>query len=286
MPHGTPKQNTAGRDEIPETADMSPEGEPIEKAASTETPAGPRPKSKPGAKLKKAKEERAPLPDETQPAPDLPKPKRAVADYDLKDIIADDSDEEEFTEALPVSANITTKLPKSKFIQVRPGREHQFIVNAIKLDEEDQRSGQLVTFVLGKKMVPYFRDELNYPITKMVVREVCTIQGQSFLYMHPASTDLSSNTYNTSRREVIANAGKGWVIVRTNQDTRKYESRKRSDKLEKEKPIKPNWSDEPIGQRFMRSLGDMLINDLEHPIVKRLNGEEEGDGSGGEEEGG
>ena len=34
----------------------------------------------------------------------------------------------------------------------------------------------------------------------------------------------------------------------------------------------------------MRSLGDMLINSLEHPIVKRLNGEEEGDEEGGEEE--
>ena len=214
MMRDTPKQK-AGRDEPP-TYEMFPENSARpEKPAEAET----KPKT-PRKTAKKAKEERPSLPEETQPAPDLPKPKRTAADYDLKDILADDSDDDEYTEALPVAAKITTKLPKSKFIQVRPGREHQFLIKAIKLDEEDQRPGQLGTFVLAKKMVPYFRDELNYPIIKMVVREICTIQGESFLYMHPASTDLSNNSFNTSRRQVIADAEKEWVIARTDMQAR------------------------------------------------------------------
>lgn len=260
-------------DRTPETAEMFPEG-----STPAEKPAEAKPKT-PRKSAKKAKEERPPLPEETQPVPDLPKPKRTAADYDLKDILADDSDDDEYTEALPVAAKITTKLPKSKFIRVRPGREHQFLVKAIKLDEEDQRPGQLGTFVLAKKMVPYFRDELNYPTIKMVVREICTIQGKSFLYMHPASTDLSNNSFNTTRRQVIADAEKEWVIARTDMQARSYAGRKRKSNLP---PVNPMWSSEPLGERFMRSLGDMLINSLEHPVVKRLNGEEEG----GEEEGG
>jgi hypothetical protein len=86
-------------------AELYANAEAIVKAASAEPK--PRPKRK---ATKKAKEEHPPLPDETQPAPDLPKPKRTAADYDLKDILADDSEEEELTEALPVSATITTKV--------------------------------------------------------------------------------------------------------------------------------------------------------------------------------
>ena len=173
---------------------------------------------------------------------------------------------------------IATKLPKSKFIQVRPGRDHQLLINTIKLDEEDQRTGQLSTFVLDKKMVSYFRDELEYPVTKTVVHEICTIQGESFMYMHSASTDLSNNSYNTSRREIMTDGGKGWVIVRTDTVERKYKARKRRADLPQ---VNPMWSKEPLSERFMRSLGDMYIKDTEHPIVKRLNGEEEGDEEGG-----
>ena len=254
---------------LPSEEELHEAAEAIVKGASSEPE--PKPKSK-RKTAKKAKEEHPPLPDETQPAQDLPKPKREAADYDLSSILADDSDEEEYTEALPNSAKITTKLPKSKFIQVRPGREHQLLVYAIKLDEEDQKQGQLSTFVLDKKMVPYFRDELEYAITKMVVREICTIQGTSFLYMCPASTNLSNNSFNTSRREVMNDGEKGWIIVRTDMEERKYKARKRKASL---KPVKPMWSEEPIGERFIRSLGDMWIRDEEHPVVKRLNGEEE-----------
>ena len=179
------KRVQVGRDELPSTVELfpgsntTPEPE-IEMEANRESeqevsaPGNGRDR---GAAAKK--EPKAPLPEETKPAPTLPKATRSAADYDLSDILADDSDED-YTDAIPVGVRITFKLPKSNFIRVRPGREHQILVNVIKLGEEDQRPGQMTSFVLSKQMVHYFRDELNYPVAKHTVREVCTMQGEIF----------------------------------------------------------------------------------------------------------
>jgi hypothetical protein len=214
------------------------------------------------------------LPEETLPAPVLPKAKRTAADYDLSDILADDSDED-YADPVPMGERITFKLPKTSFIRMRPGREHQIIVNVIKLGEEDQRAGQLSAFVLSKQMVKYVREELNYPISKYTVRDACTMQGEGFLYLHTYGTEaLSDNSYNKSKREILQIAEKSWVRVMTSQEKRRYEAVKRKDSL---KPIEPTWSAEPLAERFQRSLGEMFIGEEDHPVMKRLRGEESED---------
>jgi hypothetical protein len=223
----------------------------------------------------KAAEERPPLPDETEPAPELPKGKRTARDYDVSDIIADDSAEDEFSETVPTAIRITTRLPKARYIQAHP--TFQMTVYTIKLDEEDQRPGRLDTFVLVKKFVPYVEEELEYRVTKMTVLLVVTLQGQAFFYMNPASTDLSNNTFNSSRRDVVAAATKNWIKVKTDMNARRYTWRKRASNLT---AIDPSWPLDSLTEfqsRFFDSLGDALISDMDHPIFRRLRGETEND---------
>jgi hypothetical protein len=95
---------------------------PVSPSGNGQDAAPPPELQKAASKRKKAKaaEERTPLPDETEPAPKLVKGERTARDYDVSDIIADDSDEDEFSEPGPSAIRITTKLPKAKYIQAAP----------------------------------------------------------------------------------------------------------------------------------------------------------------------
>jgi hypothetical protein len=220
-------------------------------------------------------EERPPLPDEAKPAPELPTPKPPRA-INIEDLIADDSEEDALSEEILAPAKLVTKFPKARYIRVRPG--HHLTVHALKLDDEDQRPGEITTFVLKKSLVPYVRDELEHNVFKMTVREIITLQGQLFLYMHSASTDLSNNSFNTSKRQLVVVAEKQWVKVNTDMVAREYRGRKRDANLPL---IEPVWPSETIEDLFTRSLGDMYIGDKDHPILKRLRGEDEGENGGG-----
>jgi hypothetical protein len=270
-----------GHDEAPPTSEVSAPGE-IGKAPGAEgkeAEAEPKPDGARNARAKKAKAKKEgpsePLPDETQPPPDLPKAKRSKKDYSVEDIIADDSDEDEYSDAAPIIPKLVDKLPKAKYIQVRGGKNNQTQLYTIKLDEEDQRPGELNSYVLTKKMRDFFVNELEYRVTKMNVCDVCTIQGGQFLYMYPAASGLSNNSWNTTRMTVLTAATRGWVIISTNMETREYSHRTRKAHL---KSVGPLYPSEPIKERAVKAVqGGRLIDSQDHPVVKRLLGMTEDD---------
>jgi hypothetical protein len=213
-----------------------------------------------------------PLPNEPEKAPETPKGKRTKEDYpDGKDIFAEDGDDDDLSEEAPSAPKLVDKLPKAKYIRFRPGAENTTSIYTIQLDEEDQRPGEIKSYVLTKDMRDYFENHLDYKVTKVMVLNAVTLQGDFFLYMTAIVSEFSGNTWNISRREMIAAGMKGWIIVRSDMKERKYKFRiRKADKAE----VKFEWPTEPIRDRVLRAInGPRLISSREHPIVRRLEGE-------------
>jgi hypothetical protein len=277
MPGSSPSGNGQGAALSPDMSGSSPGGNGQDAAPppfdDLDTIAQQRRKGK--GKKAKAPEERAALPDEASPAPELPSTKRGQADFNVEDIIVSDSDEDEYSDAAPVIPRLTDKLPKAKYIQVHRGKGSQTQLYAIKLDEEDQRPGELNSYVLTKPLRDFFINELSYTVTKMNVCDVCTIQGNQSMYMYPATSGLSNNSWNVSRSRMLEAASREWVIVNTNMEIREYVYRIRKAHL---KPVTPRYPTEPIAERAVKALqGGRLISSKGHPVVKRLLGMTEED---------
>jgi hypothetical protein len=233
--------------------------------------------SESGAKAKsKAKMEGlTELPDETQRAPKLPKSKRSQEDYPATeaDIFAGEGedDDADFSDEKPLAPKLTDKLPRAKYIRFRPGSENRALIFALKLDEEDQRPGELKSYIVSKEMRDYFMHQLDYPVTKTHVFDVATLQGDQFLFMTSLASELDGNTWNSSKREMIAEGTKGWIIVRTDMKAKRYRWRTRKAHLSS---VEVNWPIESIKSRIVKAIeGPRYISSKNHPIARRLAGE-------------
>jgi hypothetical protein len=232
------------------------------------------------ARAKKAKDEkeaRPPLPEGTKPAPEIPAQK-VEAEITIEDIIADDSEDDDYAIEVPSGIQVRRNFPKADFVRIKPGVA--LVVNTIRLDEEDRKPNQLDVFVLLRGLKRYVVEQLNHNVTKMAVRIGVTLHGHAFFLMHPVSSELDGNRYNSTRAEAIIAAEGGWIKVRSDQAERCYKYSKRSPSLAPVEPIFPSdpfgAPDEPGGKNlFLRSLGTSLITNENHRVLKRLRGEEE-----------
>jgi hypothetical protein len=232
-------------------------------------------------KAKQPEKPASPLPGEAQEAPELPKTERVKSDYPKTDddIFTDSvaGDDDDLSEEAPSVPKLVDKLPKAKYIRFRPGTENIAALYTIKLDEADQRPGEMNVYILTKEMRDYFENHLGYKVTKMLVMDVVTLQGDQFMFLTPASSELSGNSWIVTRRNMIAAGLKGWIIVRTDMKDREYKWRNRKAHLPK---VEFPWPEEPIKDRARKAIdGPRLIESIYHPIVKRLEGET-GDGEG------
>jgi hypothetical protein len=236
------------------------------------------------ARARRAKDEREgrpPLPEDTKPAPAIPI--QAKAEIKIEDIIADDSEDDDLAIEAPSGIPIRTRFPKADFVRVKPGVA--LLVNTIRLDEEDRRPNQLDVFILRRGLKRYVVEQLNHSVAKMAVRIGVTLHGHPFFLMHPVSSELSGNTYNSSRAEAISEAEKAWIKVRSDTVERRYKWSKRNPRLA---PVEPIFPSDPFGapsepgakNLFLRSLGTSLIEDENHRVMKRLRGEEEEEETG------
>jgi hypothetical protein len=236
-------------------------------------------------KAKDAKEDRPPLPEDTKPAPEMPAQK-AKTETTIEDIIADDSEDDDLAIEAPSGIPIRTRFPKADFVRIAP--RAALVVNTIRLDEEDRRPNQLDVFILKRGLKKYVVEQLNHNVTKMAVRVGVTLHGHPFFLMHPVSSELAGNTYNSSRAEAIVAAEKEWIKVRSDTVERKYKWAKRNPRLA---PVEPVFPSEPFGapaepgakNLFLRSLGAFLIENEDHRVMKRLRGEEEEEETGDDE---
>lgn len=221
------------------------------------------------------KEGRPPLPEITEPPPEIPPPS-AARQFD-EDLISDEDDEDLSSEAPVTWLKIYTRLPRT-YLQVMP--KQSVIVSVIRLDQEDRRPNQIDAFVLTKHIVPYFRDTLDQEIIKMVARVFTILQGQPRFLLHPATSELASNSWNISRRELLLAGQLGWIMPRSHVSEGRYGWRPRDADLA---PVEPNFPIDPfrpVGDEdslFKRSLirEGRLITDKDHRIAARLRGEEE-----------
>jgi hypothetical protein len=232
-------------------------------------------------KLKGPTEE---LPDEAQKAKTPPKGKRTEEDYAVDDILDDDSEDEDgYSEPVASAPILKDRLPKAKYFRIRKGKDAQCQISVIKLDEEDQKPGEINLFVLTKMMKRYFIEELEYKVTKMTAVDVCTIQGQQFIHIFPTINSLNNNTWNTTRMEALLDAQDHWVRMSSNMEERRYTHRKRKSTLKK---VDAQFPDTPIAERVLEAAkrSGRLIADTNHPIVRRLEGLTDEDDDGTNEE--
>jgi hypothetical protein len=116
----------------------------------------------------------------------------------------------------------------------------------------------------------FFVNELNYRVTKMNVCDVCTIQGHQFMFMYPATSEMSNNSWNTTRTTTLQAATQNWIIVSTDMEKREYTYRTRKAHL---RAVKPTYPSEPIKDRAVKAvLGGRLISSEDHLVVRRLLG--------------
>ena len=245
-------------------------------AHDTPAPSDPLPNSShpPQVKTKKGKSPRpgAELPDEPLPAPTLPLQAETEPRITIDDIIADDS-------VVGGNGAVASKIPpvikirslqKAKFFRIMPGAENKLVVNTLKLEREDTRPGEIDRFVLTNAMRHYVEDNLDYTVGKSVVHYCRYVQGQVFLIMANASSDLDANTWNSSMRDLLLKAETCWVRKVSDRDAQEYRGYEAKGQF-RDRP----WKVAPIKEAFLKALGKALIADVDHPILKRLRGEAE-----------
>jgi hypothetical protein len=160
-----------------------------------------------------ASEKHAPLPDKTEPASKLAKGERTAKDYDISDIIADDSDEDEFSEPRPVRHSDHNETAEG---EIHPGTSdvpHDRLRHQAGRRGPASRTAEHVCAAEEVRSLCGGRTRLSRVKNK---RASCgTLQGQASFDLSPATSDLSNNSYNSTRRDAIAAATKGWVKIRT-----------------------------------------------------------------------
>jgi hypothetical protein len=250
-------------------------------AASGEEPAGNRHARRAekvkARKAKKSGEPAGPLPDEPEPAQETPKGERSEEDYPAgdDDIFADEGDDDDLSDAAPSLPKLLEKLPKAKYVRFRPGAENRTALYTIKLDEEDRRPGEMESYILTKAMRDYLLNHLNYKVRKQIVIDAITLQGDQFMYMYPASAELSGNSWITSRNRMIMAGMEGWIIISTDLKAHEYTWRVRK---AHHPEVKFSWPAEPIKSRALKAVdGPRLIASPEHAVVRRLEGETDTD---------
>jgi hypothetical protein len=226
-------------------------------------------------KGKKPEEPARPLPEEPEPAAETPQGKRTKKDYPPRedDIFADEDDDEDddFSSEAPDTPRLVEKPPKARYIRFRPGKENRATLYTIKLDEEDRRPNEMESYILTKDMREYFEESLDYNVIKQIVIDAVTLQGDFFMFMFPASSELSGNSWIRSRNDLLRDGMEGWIKVRSDMKARKYRTKKRSANLPE---VKFTWPEEAIRSRALKAVaGPKLISSTDHPIARRLAGE-------------
>jgi hypothetical protein len=223
------------------------------------------------------------LPDKAAPAP-VTRPLPPASDVD-DDILADDSVidmDGEVTERGERTYKIR-KLPSKKPFRVMPGVENQLVVNSFKLDPEDRRPNEIDRFVVSRKLKKHVEVDLQTPLSKSVVRWFALPQGQVFLTMVNASSDLDANSYNSTMRTLLKKAETQWVFKVTDTDAQEYTDRTPTGNVRK---TEPKWPKVPILEAFKKAIGKAYIDTYDHPILKRLRGEDGTEDEAGADEAG
>ena len=268
MTRGTPKQNTAGRDEIPETVDTPLEGEPVEKAASS----GVKPQSQRRRKVK-IEEPAGPLPDEAQPAPEPPKAAQQDAAKSFFEATASSQAFVAATEGLLGAVHLGLPDP-DVYIRTKPIEEianqdgtktylNQAIVSLYKLPDGARTSpSEPRLWLIDKSLVDAFKEK-KAKIREYQLRLAVDRQGTPCLIPVPID---AHDIWGTSLQAVMRHSDTKWLKIFSDS------KRGRLHEFGDDQTLEPTYPREDFETLYMLALMPLFINSVDHDIYKRVCG--------------
>lgn len=181
-----------------------------------------------------------------------------MENFNLKDLVLSDSYAAPAT-ATPKTAEIGLGYPgKLDFFRVRQDGEYQaqFLI----LEDTREKQTYLVT--------PALAGELEGDAAPAIVALCANQHGEQFLFVAKLPW-YDGEPFATSRLEAMDRARTEWVRLRRSVSQKGY------DIITAAKPFpEPAWSDETFEDLIRQAFKNNVIGSLDHPIVKKLRGEE------------
>jgi hypothetical protein len=167
-----------------------------------------------------------------------------------------------FYETAGVKKLLTTvpvrKPKKQDFLRVHPDSNYRCDCAIIELEED--RESYLVT--------PNTAQDLRHEIKTVTLFTAINRQGVVFLLPVPIpAADARTNEWHRSLREAAEMAMKKWLRVRANMDLGAYEMHEATGSIPD-----PEWPDLSLPQLLRIAFRDRIVDRLDHPVIKRLQG--------------
>jgi hypothetical protein len=176
--------------------------------------------------------------------------------------------DQNFTETVGVKKLLTTipirKPGKQVFFRVRPDSEGKTWREMLPIiDLKDDRE----EYIVMRHLVPELATEVVYKQLCLAITRQGTLFFLPLRYPGPDGKDME---WWRSLREHAKRAETHWIRVVPNMELGAYECLRASDKLSE-----PEWPPDELNYwALLRIAGkDYLVQDLAHPVVKRLRGQ-------------
>jgi len=170
--------------------------------------------------------------------------------------------DQNFLETTSVKKLLTTvsirKPAPQDFIRVHPDPKYRELMAFLELKEDRE------TYVVDLRAVPELASEC-YIATLFTAM---TRTGVLFLWpVRVPAADGRSNGWHVSAAVAAEQAMKNWIRIRSNMPLQAYEIF-----LAESKIPEPEWPDLTFQEIFRIAVKDKLINQRNHPVIKRLRG--------------
>ena len=154
------------------------------------------------------------------------------------------------------------KPDKTWFVRVHPDEEYRLQTAVLELKEERE------TYLIAPNLWSELSTEATF--TPKVLFTAVNRQGVLFLWsIRLPGSDGRRDDWNASALEGATMGMKGWVRVTANMSLGAYEVCEATGHIPE-----PTWPDESFQALIKIAFKDRLINELDHPVLKRLRGEE------------
>ncbi|KKG31044.1 hypothetical protein DU38_05230 [Methanosarcina mazei] len=168
-----------------------------------------------------------------------------------------------------VVTSIPVKKPRSgvEFFRIRPEPEWKFDTYMLDLGGKSDSEGK---FLLDPALYPEVIETKKLKFVR-IYTGITYGSGDIFLseIAHPDS-EGKDNEYNRTRRLAYSAAEISWVKLQTNESIGAYDTVLAMSKLPE-----PEWPEEPenINKALEIAFKDKIIEDHNHPVLKKLRGE-------------
>jgi hypothetical protein len=172
---------------------------------------------------------------------------------------------QDFSASLGVKKALLTvpvrKPDKAWFVQVHPDKDYRLQTAVIELKEDRE------TYLVAPALWPDLAAEATFSPRALFT----AVNRQGVLFLWPIrlpGADGKVDEWSRSALEAANLAAQGWVRVAANMALGGYEVFQASGQLGE-----PNWPQVPFRELLRVAFKDHFIDDLNHPVLRRLRGE-------------